>query len=124
MENNLFYRVCHKDTLQGLWYDYKGDFTGLIHNELNFCLHNGLAMDFDEEIVGWLSATNSLETLYNWFPITDILKLQEHGYYIHTFEATDVKFYDRFQHTIIKQETSVPKQIISFEMLTKTLHNR
>jgi hypothetical protein len=23
-----FYRVCHKDTLQGLWYDYQGNFTG------------------------------------------------------------------------------------------------
>ena len=24
MEIKKYYRVCHKDTLQGLWYDYKG----------------------------------------------------------------------------------------------------
>jgi len=26
-----YYRVCNKETLQGLWYDYKGNFTGLPH---------------------------------------------------------------------------------------------
>ena len=60
-----------------------------------------------------LSATDSLESLYQWFPLIDILRLQEHGYYIHTFEATDVKFYERFQHLIINQATSKPKEIIT-----------
>ena len=113
MEKKIFYRVCHKDTLQGLWYDYKGLFTGYIHNEFDFCTHNKLEMDFDDEIVGWLSATDSLETLYQWFPPIDILRLQEHGYYIHKFEAADVKFYERFQHLIINQATSKPKEIIT-----------
>ncbi len=115
MENKLFYRVCHKDTLQGLWYDYKGKFTGLIHNELDFCMHNKLEMDFDNEIVGWLSAVNSLEALHQWFSVSDIIELQKHGWFVHTFEAEHVKFYDRFQHTIIKQSTSIPKSIITFQ---------
>jgi len=119
MENKLFYRVCHKDTLQGLWYDYKGKFTGLIHNELDFCMHNKLEMDFDDEIVGWLSAVNSLEALHQWFSVTDIIELQKHGWFVHTFEAEHVKFYDRFQHTIIKQATSTPKSIITFEPYLK-----
>ena len=118
MENKLFYRVCHKDTLQGLWYDYKGLFTGKIHQEFDFCTHNKLEMDFDDEIVGWLSATDSLETLYQWFPMVDILKLQEHGYYIHTFEATEQRFYERFQHIVINQATSIPKQIITLSVNT------
>ena len=118
MENKLFYRVCHKDTLQGLWYDYKGLFTGKIHGEFDFCTHNKLEMDFDDEIVGWLSATDSLETLYQWFPIEDILRLQEHGFYIHTFEATEQRFYERFQHIIINQVTSIPKQIITLSVNT------
>ena len=116
MENKLFYRVCHKETLQGLWYDYKGLFTGKIHQEFDFCTHNKLEMDFDDEIVGWLSATDSLETLYQWFPMVDILKLQEHGYYIHTFEATEQRFYERFQHIVINQATSVPKEIITLSI--------
>ena len=117
MEKKLFYRVCHKDTLQGLWYDYKGLFTGYIHNEFDFCAHNKLEMDFDDEIVGWLSATDSLETLYQWFPLVDIIRLQEHGYYIHKFEAADVKFYERFQHLIINQATSKPKEIITLGII-------
>ena len=103
---STYFRVCHKDTLQGLWYDYSGNFTGLIHDKFNFCQHHQLKMDFDESIIGWLSATEKLDDLWNWFPKSDIKILQEFGWYIHEFEANDVKFYDRFQHTIIKQDTS------------------
>lgn len=112
MENKLFYRVCHKDTLQGLWYDYKGNFTGLIHNEFDFCTNSKLAMDFDEDIVGWVSATDSLESLYNWFSVEDIIELQKQDYYIHIFESKESRFYERFQHLIINQETSKSKEII------------
>jgi hypothetical protein len=107
-----YYRVCHKDTLQGLWYDYKGSFTGLIHDEFNFCTNNKLEMEFDDELVGWLSATDSLETLYHWFPEEDIVLLQEHGWFIFEFEAEDVKFYERFQHLVIKQDTSKPIRMV------------
>jgi hypothetical protein len=101
-----YFRVCHKDTLQGLWYAFNGEFTGLIHNEFSFCQNNELRMDFDEEIVGWLSAVKNLEDLWVWFTKEDIARLQEHGWFIHEFEAEDVKFYDRFQHLVIKQDTS------------------
>ncbi len=119
--SKTFYRVCHKETLQGLWYAYDGDFTGLIHNEFNFCANKELQMEFDETIVGWLSATDSLESLWKWFTKDDIIKLQQHGWYVHEFEAVDVRFYERFQHLIIKQETSkVIKliELIDFPMLT------
>lgn len=107
-----FYRVCHKDTLQGLWYDYRGQFTGLIHDKFNFCANNKLEMDFDPEIVGWLSATDTLESLWNWFTQDDIKTLQEHGWYIHEFEAHEYKFYERFQHIIINQDTSIVIKVI------------
>lgn len=107
-DEKVFYRVCHEETLRGLWYDYKGNFTGLIHNEFNFCKHKDLQMDYDPELVGWLSATDTLDKLFEWFPPSDILKLQQEGWYLHKFVATDVKFYDRFQHLVINQETSKP----------------
>lgn len=107
-----FYRVCKKETLQGLWYDYTGNFTGLIHNELNFCVNYQLKMDFDPELVGWLSATETLEDLFNWFSKEDIIVLQKHGWFIHVFETNDFKHYEKFNHTIIKQETSVLTKII------------
>lgn len=101
-----FYRVCHVDTMQGLWYQFNGEFTGLIHDKFNFCANRDLKMDFDPEIVGWLSVVDTLEALYHWFTQDDIRKLQEHGWYIHEFESEDSKFYERFQHLIINQETS------------------
>jgi hypothetical protein len=116
-----YYRVCHKDTHQGLWYDYKGGFTGLIHDKFNFCKNNQLRMDFDEEIVGWLSATDSLDTLFHWFTKEDIIALQEHGWFIHEFEASDVKFYERFQHVIIKQETSKVLSILDVKTIMSNL---
>ena len=116
MSKKTYFKVCHKDTLQGLWYAFNGKFTGLIHNEFSFCSNTELAMDFDPEIVGWLSATDSLETLWNWFTKEDISRLQEHGWFIHEFEAEDVKFYERFQHTIIKQDTSKPISVIGLSV--------
>ena len=108
----IYYRVCHKDTLQGLWYTFNGDFTGLIHNEFNFCQNKDLKMDFDEEIVGWLSATESLESLWQWFSKEDIIELQKYGWYIHEFEAKDCRFYERFQHFVIKQESAKVLKVI------------
>ena len=101
-----FYRVCNVNTKQGLWYDTQGEFTGLIHGDFNFCLNSQLKMDYDPELVGWLSATDSLDTLYKWFTIDDIKELQKRDWFIHVYESEDVKFYERFQHLIIKQETS------------------
>lgn len=108
----IYYRVCHKETLQGLWYSFDGKFTGLIHEDFNFCQNRDLKMDFDPEIVGWLSATDSLESLWRWFSQEDIKRLQKHGWYVHEFRAKEVKFYERFQHLIIKQSTSQVTRII------------
>lgn len=106
METKSFYRIANHTTYQGLWYDFNGNFTGLIHNELNFCKNSELQMPFDEELVGWLSATETLEELYNWFSIEDIKELQNKGWKIYKYEASNYKFYDTFQHYVISQETS------------------
>ena len=47
METKLFYRVANKETNQGLWYDQKGNFTGLIHGRFDFCENTNLPMPFD-----------------------------------------------------------------------------
>ncbi|MFA9239450.1 MAG: hypothetical protein ACEQSQ_06115 [Candidatus Paceibacteria bacterium] len=101
-----FYRISNIETQQGLWYDYNGNFTGLIHDKFNFCKNSGLEMPFDEELVGYLSATDSLENLWNWFSVEDINKLEEHGYFIHVFKTDDYKWYDRFKHWVINQKNS------------------
>lgn len=101
-----FYRVCNTDTKQGLWYDQGGEFTGLIHNELNFCQNSDLKMDFDEKLVGWLSAVKDLEDLWVWFSKEDIKQLQEKGYFIHEYEVSHHKWYKKFNHWVINQKSS------------------
>lgn len=109
-----FYRVCNLDTKQGLWYSYDGQFTGLIHDGFAFCKNSDLRMDFDPELVGWLSAVEKLEDLYHWFSVEDIKRLQKHGWYIYEYSAENYKFYERFQHQVICQKTStvVTKHIL------------
>lgn len=105
--SKLYYRVAHIETKQGLWYDSLGKFTGLIHNEFNFCTNNKLPMPFDPELVGWLSATDSLEDLFFWFTKEDIAKLEKHGWFITVYEAEKVKEYKN--HLVICQNTSLFK---------------
>ena len=106
-EPKIFYRVCNQETLRGMWYDYQGEFTGLIHDEeFNFCTHKDLKMDFDPSLIGWLSATDTLDKLFEWFPKEEIIKLQKFGWFLHEFEATQYKYYDPFQHMLIEQKTS------------------
>ena len=102
-----FFRIANPNTLQGLWYDYQGEFTGLIHNQFDFCENSGLQMPFDPQLKGYLSATESLEQLYQWFPQADILRLQKAGYVIHEYQSDDYKFYDPYQHLVINQAKSL-----------------
>lgn len=108
-----YYRVCHFDTLQGLWYNFNGDFTGLIHDKFDFCQNTELRMEFDPTLVGWLSAVETLEDLFKWFSKDDIAKLEEHGWFIHEFESDSVRFYEPFQHTVIEQSRSRVVRLIS-----------
>ena len=109
--SKLYYRIAHEETQQGLWYDSKGNFTGLIHNEFNFCMNTNLPMPFDQDLVGWLSATDSLEDLFNWFSKEDIERLENHGWFITVYEAEKVKRYKN--HLVICQKTSRVKERLS-----------
>lgn len=115
MEKKIFYRVANNETKQGLWYNQEGEFTGLIHNEFDFCMNHELPMPYDKDIVGWLSSTDSLQDLFNWFSREDIRQLEEHGYYITTYEAT--KYRIHLNHFVIDQKTSKVKEIIPIEFV-------
>ena len=105
MVSKQFYRISHEKTHQGVWYDILGNFTGLIHEDFSFCKNNTLKMDFDSVLRGYLSAADNLEILDKWFSKEDILKLQEHGWFIHKYESNDYWFYKRFEHYVIDQKS-------------------
>ena len=79
-------------------------FTGLIHDKFDFCTSNQLQMPFDPEIVGWLSATETIDELFNWFNKKDIEKLEKHGYSITLYAASEYKYHNN--HWVIKQNNS------------------
>lgn len=99
-----FYRVGSTTTTQGLWYDMQGNFTGLIHDKFSFCKNKDLLMPYDEDLIDWLSATDSLEDLFNWFTREDIKKLSEFGYSVLVYETDDFKQYKN--HLVINKQTS------------------
>ena len=110
-EVRTFFRVSNTQTNQGLWYSYDGEHTGLIHTKFNFCTNKDLPMPFTPEIVGYLSTADSMEALWHWFSKEDVLKLQDHGYYIHQYESDDYKFH--VNHWVINKEScKLIKQII------------
>ncbi len=118
-----YYRIGSLNTAQSLWYDQNGNFTGSIHDKYTFCRCTSLEMPFDSTLTGWLSATESIEELLAWFPVEDILRLEQEGFRICIYEATDVKFYEPFQHNVISQATSVLigtcllKNIVELELI-------
>jgi len=107
----LFYRVG-TDTKEGLWYDKDGKFTGLIHDKFKWCFASALKMPFEDELVGYLSVADSLEYLYQWFSKEELLKLQELGFNIYEYKATDYKFYDLYKHNVINEKSSIINNII------------
>jgi hypothetical protein len=104
-KERVFYRVANVATGQGLWYDRSGNFTGLIHDRFSFCMNSELRMPHDPEIVGYLSATDSLEDLHNWFPPADLARLAEHGYHVAAYKSNDYKTHNG--HWVIHQDTAI-----------------
>jgi hypothetical protein len=104
VETKIFYRVANIETNQGLWYDYSGNFTGLIHDKFDFCLNTKLPMPYNEKIIGYLSATATVEELFNWFTKEDITRLGQFGYYVMAYESSDY-FFDN-NHWVFRKDDS------------------
>lgn len=111
MKAKSFYRVSNNTTQQGLWYDFNGNFTGLIHSKFDFCSNRNLLMPYDPNLIGWLSATESLEDLFYWFSEDDIIRLERYGYSISIYEAIEYKYFNN--HWVIKQDSSILKECLS-----------
>ena len=104
----MWYRVGKPETQQGLWYTPSGEFSGLIHTEYNFCKASALQMPYDEELVGYISVTQTLAELFKWFSKEELLRLQDEGYCIFVYECANeyTKYYEPYQHWVISQERS------------------
>lgn len=98
-EIKTFYRVANSNN-EGVWYDKEGNHTGLIHTKFNFLSNHELPMPYDKDVVGWHSAVDSLDDLYNWFTKDDIENLKPFGYKVVSY--IDVEFRKYKNHYLIK----------------------
>ncbi|RUW57118.1 hypothetical protein [Mesorhizobium sp. M8A.F.Ca.ET.021.01.1.1] len=77
------YRVGHMADSQGLWYDAEGSATGLIHT-LDGAQAAALPMGphpyFRAFQSRWISVTDSMANLCNWFSVKDCLQLINRDY--------------------------------------------
>lgn len=104
----VFYRVQQDGTDKGLWYDRDGTYNGRIVTDFNWLKAHDLPMEPNEaKAGGWLSATDSLEVLFNWFSIEEIVRLQENNIYAYAYHATEFKWYDPYKHHLIKADSKV-----------------
>lgn len=115
MGKKIFYRVGNVESEQGLWYDFKGNFTGLIHDKYDFCTNSDLPMPYEEGVVGWLSSVDNLNDLFFWFTKEDVKQLENFGYGIGVYEATEYRKYEN--HWLIKQDSSKFKVYLPIESL-------
>ena len=118
----IFYRVGHVSNQQGLWYSPNGEFVGLIHKQFNFCLNNQLQMPYEPEIVGWLSATQTIDELLAWFPIEDIQRLETRCFSIMKYMA--VEFKQHANHWVINQQNSILLENIYCDSITNEICNQ
>jgi len=112
MDVKTFYRVGNIKTLQGLWYDKRGEFTGLIHRYPS-CKSSKLPMPYDDEITGFLSATQTIAELKEWFPVCDMAELYKFGYVVLKYNASNYKKYKN--HWLINQKTSLISEIVPID---------
>lgn len=113
-KKTTFYRVGNPNKgNQGMWYKPDGEFSGDIHTKYIFCKNNTMLMPFDPECVGYLSATKTLEELYIWFSKEEVVQLQEFGFSILKYEATDYKFHNG--HWLINQGSSTLVEVFNKE---------
>ena len=115
MKTNIFYSLVNVEYELGLWYDFIGNFTWLIHDKFDFCTNSELPMPYNPDVVGWLSSVDKLSDLFAWFTKEDIKQLEEFGYGIGIYEATEYKVHEN--HWVIKQDSSKFKQYIPVDSL-------
>lgn len=86
------FRVENPLSKQGLWYREDGTFNPFIQTALTNAIAKDLPMGFDPafkvEGLDWISATDSLPELKNWFSPKDLQELQSLGYSLFEFDVT------------------------------------
>ena len=114
------YRLESITPENGLWYNEYGDYCFGIGKLVN-CKTKDLPMDYDERYhkdgKQWFSSCSNVEDLAHWYSLEDAKELIDNGFVFTKYLATDYEEYEN--QTCFLIETSLRRQVISFEELEK-----
>ena len=88
------YRVENTLTDIGLWYNGFGEKTDFIVHEIQDAQCRDLPMDFDPAFKDggdWRSACDSLESMREWFSMSDLKQFTQKGYGLYTLEVPNYR---------------------------------
>ncbi|TDW20467.1 hypothetical protein EV128_12597 [Rhizobium azibense] len=113
----LLYRVGYAEGSQGLWYDAEGRETGLIHT-LSNAVAAGLPMApnpvFKADGRAWISATDTLPGLANWFSHSDMIELIDRGYQLEEIGVHRYRYlqFPTYGHQVFCMEDVIFKRAV------------
>lgn len=92
VQSMKIYRVEHKDTKSGMWYNFDGSYNGII-NKLTEGKSKQLPMvrdkNHNKDDKKWFSAVKSLDQLFEWFSELDLMELNNLGYELYEIKCND-----------------------------------
>jgi len=108
----IVYRIEHKDTENGMWYNKDGSYNGLIH-ELSNAQAKDFPMDYDEKysLKNLISGVKDFNQLLEWFSRRDIEELMERGYQIYKFIAKEYEVEDT--QVLFRKYPNMQRELIS-----------
>lgn len=126
----FFYRIGHSDPGKGLWYDKNGKWTGFAVEKYNLRA-GAIPMEYDPLIRNWISVTDTIHKLDNWFTLDEMKVLAADGYDIIIFSLNESdKRYVEYQvpHTDVKHwlvhKSVEPFLQMKLSFYTESIENR
>lgn len=119
---SLIYRVDNPTSYKGCWYNKDGSFNNSIL-ELTGAKSRDLPMGYDPSIAGgWISATDELNKIPDWFSFKDLLELQKGGYGLYEYEVTDYRQVPG--HVVFTRASVIKERKLSIEFVREAEQRR
>ena len=111
------YRIENPNTMNGMWYDYNGNFNPTIQN---LC-PNSIAKDFPmgycddhkKDSKDWYSAGKSKENMHYWFSKEDALNLINNGFSLFEFKVNE--WFEKENEILFTREGVISASILSID---------
>lgn len=112
----VVYRIEDLVTMNGMWYNHKGEFSPTIHTLCPESIAKDFPMGYceDHRRFGkiWYSAGKSKEGMKFWFSRQDAIKLIQNGFKL--YEYTVNEFFEKENEILFTREGVVNSRVIDY----------